>query len=54
MKNKKAQIWEIGTFWTLSIKFISDTIRDRGNPLTNYQKLTEDRTMDTKRWEKLT
>jgi hypothetical protein len=40
MKNKNFQILEIATFQLLSAKFISETIKDRGNLPTYYRKLS--------------
>jgi len=38
MKNKTFKILEIGTFQTFSFKFISETVKDRGNPSAYYRK----------------
>jgi hypothetical protein len=41
MKNKKNfQILEIGTFRPLSIKFIPEIVKDRGNSATHYRKFS--------------
>ena len=40
MENKTFKILEICTFRSLSVKFISETIKDRGNPLTYCRKLS--------------
>ena len=34
MKNKNFQILEIGSFRSFSVKFILETVNDRGNPST--------------------
>jgi hypothetical protein len=39
MKNKKVQILEFGICWPLSVQFIFNTVRDRGNPLPFNRKL---------------
>jgi hypothetical protein len=36
MENKNFQILEIDTFQLPLVKFISKTVKDRGNPLTYY------------------
>jgi hypothetical protein len=38
MENKNFQILDIATFQLLSVKFISETIKDRGNLPTYYRK----------------
>ena len=40
MKNKTFKILEICTFRSLSVKFISETVKDRGNPSTHCRKLS--------------
>jgi hypothetical protein len=40
MKNKNLEIWEIGTFRPLPVKFISETAKDRESPSTYYRKLS--------------
>jgi hypothetical protein len=40
MKNKNFQILEIGTFRPLSIKFVSETVKDRGYQSTYYWELS--------------
>jgi hypothetical protein len=40
MKNKNGKISVFVFCWPLSIEFISETNRDRGNPSTYCQKLT--------------
>jgi len=41
MKNKNFQILEIGTFrQPLSFKFVSETVKDRGNQSTYYRELS--------------
>ena len=40
MENKNFQILEIDTFQLPLVKFISKTVKDRGNPLTYYRKLS--------------
>ena len=40
MRNKNFQILEIGYFGLLSVKFISEIVKDRGNPSTYYGKLS--------------
>jgi hypothetical protein len=40
MRNKNFQILEIGYFGPLSVKFISEIVKDRGNPSTYYGKLS--------------
>jgi hypothetical protein len=40
MENKNFQILEIDTFQLLLVDFFSKTIKDRGNPLTYYRKLS--------------
>jgi len=40
MKNKTFKSLEIGAFRTLLVKFISETVKDRGNPSTYYRKLS--------------
>ena len=39
-KNKKVQILEFGFCWLLSVEFISEIVRDRGNMLTNFRKFS--------------
>jgi len=36
----KVQILEFGYCWPFSVEFISETIRDKGNPLSYYRKLS--------------
>jgi hypothetical protein len=38
MENQNFQILDIATFQLLSVKFISETIKDRGNLPTYYRK----------------
>jgi hypothetical protein len=40
MKSKTFKILEIWTFRSLSVKFISETVKDRGNPSTYCRKLS--------------
>jgi hypothetical protein len=39
-KSKTFKILEIWTFWSFSVKFISETVKDRGNPSTYCRKLS--------------
>jgi hypothetical protein len=39
MKNEKVQILEFIFCWSLTIEFISETIRDRGDPSTCFHNL---------------
>ena len=40
MKNKIFQIFEFGTSWPLSVEFISETVRERGNPSPYYHNVS--------------
>jgi len=40
MENKNFQILEIGTFQPLSVKFISETVKDGGKLSTYYRRLS--------------
>jgi hypothetical protein len=40
IKNKNFQILEICISWPHSVKFFSETVKERGNPLTYDQKLS--------------
>jgi len=49
MKHKKVQILKFGTSWCCSVKFISETLRDRGNSSTTesfqHNQLTKKKNM---------